>query len=98
MKKFILSPAAKNDLNNIWNYTVKEWGEAQAERYMRDIKKACFDLAAGNQNSLSAENIKTGYRKSLVGSHIIFLKILDDGTISIIRILHQQMDILNHFS
>ncbi len=98
MTQFILSPAAKNDLDGIWNYTVKEWGEAQAERYMRDIKGACYGLASGNQNSLSAENIKAGYRKSLVGSHLLFFKILDDGTINIIRILHQQMDILQHFS
>jgi len=97
MTHFILSPAAKNDLDKIWNYTIKKWGEAQAERYIRDIKAACYDLVASNKNSLSAENIKSGYRKSLVGSHIIFFKIHSDGTINIIRILHQQMDVLKYF-
>ena len=38
MARFILSPAAKADLDNIWDYTIKEWGQTQTERYLRETK------------------------------------------------------------
>ena len=32
---YALSPAARADIEEIWDYTVRHWGEAQAERYTR---------------------------------------------------------------
>jgi len=97
MANFILSPAAQADLDNIWNYTTTEWGDAQAERYTRDIEAACIGLATGNQISRSAQDIMPDYRKALIGSHVLFFKVLKDGTIDIIRILHQRMDVSRNF-
>jgi len=97
MANFILSPTAKADLENIWDYTAKEWGSAQAEHYTRNIEAACVGLAAGSQISHSAQDIRADYRKALIGSHVLFFKVLKDGTIDIIRILHQRMDISRHF-
>lgn len=98
MTNFILSLAARADLENIWNYTAKKWGEPQAERYTRDIEAVCIGLAAGNKISQSAQDIRADYRKTLTGSHVLFFKVLKDGTIDIIRILHQNMDISQYFT
>ena len=47
MVGYALSPAARADVEGIWDYTVRHWGEAQAERYTRDIRDACEALGDG---------------------------------------------------
>lgn len=34
MENYIISERAKKDLIGIWDYTIKEWSEEQAERYV----------------------------------------------------------------
>ena len=45
--------------------------------------------------SRSAENIRQGYRKVAVGSHVLFFR-MQSGVVEIIRILHQSMDVGRH--
>ena len=35
MLKIRLAQTAQNDLEGIWIYTISEWGEDQAEKYVR---------------------------------------------------------------
>lgn len=92
MKSFALSPAARSDVDEIWNYTAARWGVAQAERYIGEIRDACFDLAAGRRVSQRVA-LREGFRKVGVGSHILFFKTNDAGDIAIVRILHKSMDV-----
>ncbi len=69
---YALSPAARADVEEIWDYTLRHWGEAQAERYMRNIGDACEALGNGTLTGRSAEDIRAGYRKAAVGSHVVF--------------------------
>ncbi|MVN20519.1 type II toxin-antitoxin system RelE/ParE family toxin [Mucilaginibacter arboris] len=39
------------------------------------------------------ESTKQSYRATKVKSHLIFYRRSDDGTVEIIRILHERMDI-----
>lgn len=93
---FVLSPKAQDDLNQIWDYTLKRWGADQAERYIRDIRDAVLDLVAGNKPSQPIDDIRPGYKKTLVGSHLIFFKIEDTGILDFVRILHSRMDTERH--
>jgi toxin ParE1/3/4 len=36
----VLSPAARVDLERIWDYTVDRWGAERAEEYVREIQRA----------------------------------------------------------
>lgn len=72
MTGYVLSPAARADLDDIWNYTARHWGEEQAERYLLSIRDACAALAEGRRRGLSADAIRAGYRKHAVGSHVLF--------------------------
>ena len=38
MAKYRLTPAAKNDLLEIWEYTIKAWGSKKAKQYLFDIE------------------------------------------------------------
>ena len=95
MGSYALSPAAQADLEDIWDYTVRRWGEAQAEDYTRNIQAACEALSEGTMISRSAGEIRAGYRKVTVGSHVMFFCMQSD-VVEIIRILHQSMDIERH--
>lgn len=95
MSSYVLFPAAQTDLESIWDYTVAHWGVAQAERYTRDIQAACEALSKGELVSRSADDIREGYRKVTVGSHVVFFRVRSD-VVEIIRILHRSMDVGRH--
>lgn len=44
MAKVILRQQAIDDLSDIWNYTVQEWSESQADKYFEAIKLACIEI------------------------------------------------------
>ena len=54
MNRTRFSPAAKDDLSAIWDYTVNHWGVAQAERYILGIREACEALADGRRKGSNA--------------------------------------------
>ena len=95
MASYTLSPAAQIDLEAIWDYTARQWGEPQAEVYARGIQAACEALSNGTLVSRSADDIRAGYRRAAVGSHVLFFR-TRKGVVEIIRILYQSMDVARH--
>ena len=45
MAKFKLTNYAVKDLSDIWNYTLNNWSESQADRYYKLILNACASIA-----------------------------------------------------
>ncbi len=35
--KYFLTPESEEDLREIWNYSIREWGEEQADKYISEI-------------------------------------------------------------
>lgn len=91
-----LTPKARRDLDRIWSFTLEQWGEDQAEDYLRRLAKAFTGLADGTRPGRQANAVREGYWKLLVGSHVVFYRKPDAGTVDIIRILHQRMDVDRH--
>ncbi|MGC9386785.1 MAG: type II toxin-antitoxin system RelE/ParE family toxin [Hydrogenovibrio sp.] len=89
------SPKAKEDLSHIWDYTAKQWGIEQAETYIRNIWQSIESLESNCNHSQNIDFVRSGYRKIQSGSHVIFFKHLPE-TITVIRILHQKMDVARH--
>ena len=95
--KYRLRRQAESDLVEIWNYTAVRWGLSQAERYVSQVLNM-LDMLGGNPRlGSSASEVRSGYRKKAVGSHIIFYR-EDDGVIDVVRILHQRMDLQHHLN
>ncbi|MGN6582976.1 MAG: type II toxin-antitoxin system RelE/ParE family toxin [Rhizobiaceae bacterium] len=82
------SPAARLDLEGIWDYTVEHWSIGQADRYLQDIREACEALATGRRSGRSVARARSGYFKFAVGSHFVVYR-KDGGTTIVVRILHQ---------
>jgi toxin ParE1/3/4 len=93
MTGYFLSPAAQADLEQIWEYSVRNLGEDQSTRYILGIRDACQALADGHRQGRQADDIRPGYRKLAVGSHVLFYRVADPGVINVIRILHRRMDV-----
>ncbi|WP_404333340.1 type II toxin-antitoxin system RelE/ParE family toxin [Sphingomonas sp. MMS12-HWE2-04] len=89
-----LTRAAGRDLDDIYDYTLEHWGEAQAGEYVRALQKACRLLSSDPELGAIAD-ILPGYRKLRHREHLIFYRILT-GRIVVSRILHPRMDVSRH--
>ena len=97
---YVLSPLALADLSGIWDYSYDRWGSDQADIYVLAIHSACEALATtvadGQFGGQSAAHIRLGYRKQIVGSHLLFFRCSSAGVVDVVRILHQRMDVAAH--
>ena len=50
MHNYRLTPSAKSDLIEIWNYTVEIWGEKQAEKYLQEIRSGLGNVVTALPN------------------------------------------------
>jgi len=96
MTEYLLSPSAQADLGQIWDYSARNWGTDQASRFILGIRDACQALADGRRQGRPIDDIRPGYRKLAVGSHVLFYRLTDTGLIDVIRILYQRMDVAAH--
>ena len=95
MAEYRLTPAAERDLEDIWLYTLEQWGSAQADRYVDTLAAAFVELARSPKMASACDHIRTGYRRRGVERHMIYLRITDFGIV-IVRILHDRMDAPRH--
>lgn len=95
MSRLVFTPRAKSDIAEIWLYSVEKWGEGQAEAYLRQIEKIAVAVAEDPKLGRACDDVRAGYRKFRVGSHILFYR-WDDTRTEIVRILHQRMDPERH--
>lgn len=95
MTRFVLSPRAQADLDEIWDYTFEHWGADQAEFYLRQLETAIKTVASDPRRGQSCDYIRAGYRKFSVGSHVLFFRSTKSG-LDVIRILHRRMDFDQH--
>jgi toxin ParE1/3/4 len=92
MRRHRLSRAATRDLSAIWDHADAHRGEVQADRHVGAIRAACEALANGSRQPRPADAVREGYMKHPVGSHMLSLRRNPDGTLLVVRILHQRMD------
>ena len=96
MATFYLSKKAVEDLNDIWDYTVKTWSENQAEIYYALLMDSCQELAHKPNQGKSYDVVEKNVLGYKTGEHIIFNQIVSKKEIEVVRLLHGMMDIKNH--
>ncbi|MBM3554666.1 MAG: type II toxin-antitoxin system RelE/ParE family toxin [Alphaproteobacteria bacterium] len=93
-RAYRLTPRAVADLEEIWLYTFKTWSAEQADSYHNAIVDAFEDLARGRLVGRPAD-VRDGYFKVPVGSHMVFYRLTAAGLI-VVRVLHKRMDVGRH--
>ncbi|GHF03614.1 hypothetical protein GCM10016455_26180 [Aliiroseovarius zhejiangensis] len=88
-----LTPAAENDLTEIWRYGARTWSALQADRYL-DALITAFELVADQPGicRLRAE-FSPPVHIFPTGSHLVIYQ-ADEGGVTILRILHNRRDLL----
>ena len=94
MTKYRLTRKAVEDLADIWNFTYDEWSERQADDYYNMLIASCEKVAVNPKLfGKRYDEIFDDLRGFKAGKHLLFYRILDDGVVEIIRILHERMDL-----
>lgn len=97
MRKYRVTPAARDDLNNIGRYTLLKWGKAQRNIYLKNLETRFLWLASNPLLGKHRTDINEGFYSFPQGEHLVFYMIQADG-IAIIGIPHKEMDILSYFT
>ena len=101
-----LSAAAELDFANILKWTTENFGARQSRVYRNTLVQAIGELAGGPDvvGSRTRDEIMPGLRTLHVarhgrrGSHFLMYRIAPRGTIEIVRILHDRMDVQRHIA
>lgn len=98
MVRFLVSPIAGQRLDEIYRYTADRWGETQAEAYVRGLFN-CFDAIARREKPWRAiptefwvEGFYGRYER-----HFIYWRVLSDGAVGIVTVLHEHMHQMDRF-
>ena len=78
------------DLLTIGLYTLRAWGEAQTDRYLRELEDGCRQLAGNPELGRTCDHVRRGLRRMEYGKHVVLYREQGDG-ILVCRVLHQSM-------
>jgi len=91
MRRLLVSDRADADLREIWLYSFKTWGEAQADRYLDELDSGLQECAAEPERGTCREDVRIGYWSRLIRRHVAFYTFTDDEVL-VQRVLHDSMD------
>ncbi|AOH82727.1 plasmid stabilization protein [Sphingomonas panacis] len=98
MAAWRIQEAADRRLDDIYTYTRDTWGDVQADLYLRGLF-ACFDDIAARRlvwravpRELGVDGFYCRYEH-----HYIYWRVLPDGAVGIVTILHERMHRIDRF-
>ncbi len=91
-----VTPKAQDDLKNIGRYSAKKWGNAQRDRYLKNLEKRFAWLAENPLLGKHRPDVVEGYYSFPQAEHIVFYLIHSSG-VDIIGVPHKEMDTLTYF-
>ena len=95
MAEYQLSDKADEDLNDIYSFSHRRFGEATADSYPPALERRFSILAAQPGLGRRIDHVRAGYFRYEHASHSIFYRLTGDGII-VMRVLHRSMDVARH--
>lgn len=89
--RLVVSERAEADLRDIWLFSFKTWGEAQADRYLDELDAGLRECAAEPERGRRRDEVRPGYWSLLVRRHVAFYTFTTDEVL-LQRVLHGSMD------
>jgi len=93
--KFLFTERAENDLEDIIDYTLNEWGSVQSRHYVDGLEELSQLLADNPSVGTSRDGLSKGVISFPYRSHILYY-IKQRYGITIVRVLHKAMDPHKH--
>ena len=94
-QQLVIAPAAKNDLKDIYQYGLRQWGRAQSESYLSSIKNQFWSLTQQPFMGTERHELLPDTRSLPVESHTLFYRVTANS-VEIIRVLHGRQDPQRH--
>ena len=94
MSKYGLFAEAERDLESIWQYTLQKWGVEQAMQYIDELA-ACFQNLVEYSATL---RLRTEFSPPVYiykCNHHLIVYLCNGEYASVVRVLHEKMDIDN---
>lgn len=93
-----LSPDAAQDLEDLYFYSIQQFGPDQAENYHQKLQEHFITLSENPKMGRDYSFIKQHARRSNCGSHAIYYRLIGvNSQVLILRVLHQSQDPARHF-
>ena len=98
MPKFLVQNSASHRIDEIYRYTLKQWGAEQADDYIVGLFDAFARIATHEVLSrpvpadFGVDGFFFKYKK-----HVIYWRYLSDDNIGIVTILHERMHQIERF-
>ena len=96
MLKINKQNSAEEDLIDIWLYSLGQWDESTADKYLDLLNKAIQKLLDNPKLGMDCGEIRKDYRRLIVQRHRIYYYLTRDS-VEIVRVLHQKTDEVNQF-
>jgi toxin ParE1/3/4 len=95
MAVYKLSGKASTDVDEIYDYTIVNFGIDQARSYLLRLGDCFLALAENPLQGRAADELASELRRYEHQSHVVFYREMEQYTL-IIRVLHKSMDFARH--
>jgi toxin ParE1/3/4 len=93
--QLVIAPDAKSDLKGIYQYGLRQWGQAQSENYLAAIKNHFWLLTQQPLIGSARPELLPDVRSLPTESHTLFYRVTANR-VEIIRVLHHHQDPQRH--
>lgn len=97
MRSYRLTPDAQTDLIEIRRFTVKQWGTAQAQKYLLELRQTIRLLAETPSLGKSRPDVGSNVLSFPHVSHVIYY-VVHEQQLIVFGVLHKRMVPLNHLA
>lgn len=87
-----LARRARLDILDIWNYIAGD-NVAAADRFVDALTRRFQVLGDNPYAGRARDDLRAGYRSFPVGEYLTFYRVLDDGNVAILRVIHGRRDL-----
>lgn len=94
-RQLVIAPAARTDLKDIYQFGLRQWGQAQSDSYLDNLKAYFWSLTEQPLMGIERPELLPGARSLPTDSHTLFYRVTAD-TVEIIRVLHSRQDPQGH--
>ena len=89
--QLVIAPTAKADLGDIYQYGLRQWGQARSASYLDTLNGKFWALTEQPLIGAERPELLAGIRSLPIESHVLFYRVTD-STVDIIRVLHGRQD------
>ena len=90
-RQLVIAPAARNDLEDIYHFGLRQWGQSRSESYLAMIREHFWRLTQQPLLGTERPELLPDCRSVILERHILFYRV-SANRIEILRVLHGRQD------